>query len=280
MSPIQRRIYLDLLKKTLTRYPFSLPEQWLMRWLAGVEAGLIQEVVRWATTGRFAGGGGAWFNPYVRALGIDFPIEADTMIGLTRLNNIEHCVADVLSRGVPGDLAETGVWRGGATIFMRGLLRAYGDTTRSVWVADSFEGLPKPDVATYPADADNDLWALPDLAVGLDDVRRNFERYGLLDDQVRFLPGWFRETLPTAPIERLAVLRLDGDLYESTIVALRALHGKVQPGGYVIIDDYGAVPACRQALDDFRTEAGITVPLRPIDWTGVYWQVPGGPRRT
>jgi len=72
------------------------------------------------------------------------------------------------------------------------------------------------------------------LAVSLERVQDNFRRYGLLDRQVRFLKGWFRDTLPAAPIERLAILRLDGDLYESTIQALGALHGKVSAGGVVM----------------------------------------------
>jgi O-methyltransferase len=111
-----------------------------------------------------------------------------------------------------------------------------------------------------------------ELVVSLDDVRNNFARYGLLDDQVRFLVGWFSDTLPTAPVERLALLRLDGDLYESTIVALRSLYPKLSPGGYVIVDDWGAVPACKQAVTDFRLEAGIDDQIHEIDWTGAYWQ--------
>jgi O-methyltransferase len=194
------------------------------------------------------------------------------MIGLRRLDNLEHCVRDVVQRGVAGDLIETGVWRGGASIFMRAVLKALGDTTRTVWAADSFQGLPRPNAAAYPADEGESSWRRFELAVGLDTVKANFAKYGLLDDQVRFLVGWFSDTLPAAPIERLAVLRLDGDLYESTIVALRALYPKLSPGGYVIVDDWGAVPACKEAVADFRAEAKIDDPIREIDWTGVYWQ--------
>jgi O-methyltransferase len=158
---------------------------------------------------------------------------------------------------------------------MRGVLKAYGDTERTVWVADSFEGLPQPDPERYPADAGDRLWTWPQLAVSVDQVKGNFERYGLLDDRVRFLVGWFKDTLPAAPIERLAVLRLDGDLYESTMDGLRALYHKVSPGGFVIVDDYGAMPGCREAVEDFRTEAGITEPIEQIDWTGVFWRRAG-----
>jgi hypothetical protein len=94
----------------------------------------------------------------------------------------------------------------------------------------------------------------------------------LLDDRVRFLAGWFRDTLPSAPIASISVLRLDGDLYESTMETLIALYPKVSTGGYVIIDDYGALPNCRAAVSDFRDANSIVDPIAAIDWTGVYWQ--------
>jgi O-methyltransferase len=206
-----------------------------------------------------------------RELGLDWPAHAVSMIGLRRMDNLEHCIRDVLRRGVPGDLMETGVWRGGATILMRAVLKAYGDTDRSVWVADSFQGLPKPDAESYPVDSGDPHHTFDILAVSLDEVRRNFERYGLLDDQVRFLPGWFRDTLPGAPISKLAVLRLDGDMYESTMVALTALYPRVSPGGYVIIDDY-ALAGCKAAVHDFLDRNDVHADLQSVDWTGVYWR--------
>lgn len=212
------------------------------------------------------------FDHNVRVEGRDWPATAHTMIGLKRLDNLQFCVEDVLARGVPGDLIETGVWRGGATIFMRAILKAYDVTDRRVWVADSFEGLPPPDPERYPDD-NGLLWhECKELAVSLDQVRSNFAKYGLLDDQVQFLKGWFRDTLPSAPIEQLAVLRLDGDMYESTMEPLVNLYPKLSEGGYLIVDDYGAVPNCRRAIHDYRDANGITDDIRPIDWTGVYWQ--------
>jgi hypothetical protein len=210
-------------------------------------------------------------DPANRLEGRDWPAEAETMIGLKRLDNIEYLLTDVLRRGIPGDVIETGVWRGGATIFMRAVLAAYGAADRYVWVADSFQGLPPPDAAAYPADAGVDLSGVPELATPLEQVQANFALYGLLDGQVRFLPGWFRDTLPNAPIGSLALMRLDGDLYESTIVALKSLYPKLSPGGYVIIDDY-ALSMCKQAVDDFRAAERIDAPLIPIDWTGMWWQ--------
>ena len=103
-------------------------------------------------------------------------------------------------------------------------------------------------------------------------MKANFAKYGLLDDRVVFLDGWFKDTLPAAPIERLAVLRLDGDMYESTMEALTALYDKVSTGGFVIIDDYGCIDACRKAVHDFRDARGIAEKIVDIDGWGVYWR--------
>lgn len=201
------------------------------------------------------------------------PPWAMTMIGLRRMDNLEMCVRRVISDGVPGDLIETGVWRGGATIFMRGILRAFGVTDRTVFVADSFQGVPAPDADRYPADEGMQLHLWP-LAVDADEVRANFERYGLLDDQVEFVEGWFRDTLPKLRDRQWAVIRLDGDLYESTMDALDNLYDGLQPGGWLIVDDHDII-ACRHAIADFRSKRSIDEPIIEIDWTGICWQKSG-----
>lgn len=194
-----------------------------------------------------------------------------TMIGRARLENVAACLEAIQRGGVPGDLVECGVWRGGTTVFMRGFLRAFGITERTVWVADSFSGPPPP---SLPQDFPEDLSAArcPALAISLTTVKDLFARYDLLDSQVRFLPGWFKDTLPQAPIIRLALLRIDADLYESTRDVLSALYPKVSPGGFVIVDDYYCIPGCRQAVDEYRQREGIVTALERIDWTGVFWQ--------
>lgn len=155
---------------------------------------------------------------------------------------------------------------------MRGVLKAYGVSDRDVWVADSFEGLPPPDEEAYPADHGDRHHTHSDLAVDLETVRDNFRRYGLLDDQVKFLPGWFRDTLPTVAGMRWSLIRLDGDMYQSTYEALQWLYPSLSQGGYLIVDDYGALPAAAAAVDDYRKEHGITEAIRRVDWTGVYWR--------
>ena len=193
------------------------------------------------------------------------------MIGMERLRNVRECLESVIADGVPGDFIETGAWRGGTCIYARAVFKAYGVTDRKVWVADSFEGLPAPD-GRFEADAGDQHHTKIELAVSVEKVQDNFRRYDLLDEQVEFLKGWFNETLAGAPIEQISVLRLDGDMYASTIDALEPLYDKVAVGGYVIVDDYGAVKGCAQAIHDFREARGITDELHQVDWAGVYWR--------
>jgi O-methyltransferase len=260
-----RSLYLDLMRRNLTRYGMHerMPSRWpVRRRVLFKTVNAVLPVLNNASP----------FSKDKRELGIDWPAEAETMIGMKRLTSLQQCVETVLADDVPGDLVECGVWRGGACILMRAVLAAYGDDTRSVWVADSFQGLPRPDTVNYKADKGVRLDLFSGiLGVPEAEVRANFERYGLLDDQVRFLPGWFKDTLHDAPIDRIAVLRLDGDLYESTIQALDALYPRLSTGGFCIIDDY-VVPACRQAVADYRADHDISAEIVDIDGIGVMWR--------
>jgi len=214
---------------------------------------------------------GSQFDPEIRAIGRDKPQLAYTMIGSVRMRNVRMLVEDILRSDVPGDFIETGVWRGGACIYMRAILRTRGASNRKVFVADSFMGLPKPNPEEYPADSGDIHHTYEEMSISLDAVKGNFERFGLLDEQVVFLPGWFKDTLPAAPIEKLALLRLDGDMYESTMQALEALFDKVSPGGFIVVDDFD-LPNCRKAIADFRAQRGINDTIHDIDGAGVYWR--------
>jgi O-methyltransferase len=269
-------LYLELLAATLTRSLFEDND-----WVVGLSAhwGPVPPLLRAA--GYIApaldklGFELVARRPFDRAsreVGADWPARAETMVGLKRLANVRHCIESVLDDGVPGDLVETGVWRGGTSIFMRGVLAAYGAKDRTVWLADSFQGLPPPDPARFPADENLDFSGNKYLAAGVDTVKRNFERYGLLDDQVEFVVGWFRDTLSGAPIEQIAVLRLDGDLYESTMEALDPLYPKLAIGGYCIVDDFGTIEACASAVNDYRARHNITDEIIDVDGRGVYWR--------
>jgi len=265
-QPDVRALYLDLLRRNLTRFGMheQMPSDWPLR------RRLLLKTVNALTSVRR---GTSPADQRNRELGLDWPPEAETMIGMQRLTSLQNCVETVLADDIPGDLVETGVWRGGACILMRAVLAAHGDTTRSVWLADSFQGVPRSDAVNYKADKG----IRADLAAGIlgvseAEVRANFERYGLLDEKVRFLPGWFKDTLHNAPIDRIAVLRLDGDLYESTIQALDALYPRLSSGGFCIVDDYLAVKACEQAVTDYRAKHGISAEIVDIDGTGVLWR--------
>jgi len=214
------------------------------------------------------------FNPELRAKGGDWPAIAHTMVGLQRLENLRELAQRVIDEGVPGDFIETGVWRGGCCILMRGILKANAITDRKVYAVDSFEGLPPPKPQEFPHDEGWNLHLYQELAVSVEQVKANFARYGLLDEQVTFVKGSFRDTLPSLDAGPFALIRLDGDLYESTYLALEALYPKLSPGGFIILDDVNFIPPCRQAVMDYRSRMGITAAMQEVDWSASWWQKP------
>jgi len=268
LTDAQGGLYLDLLKRALTGYvcPESSyieirPRRSMSFFRKLMVRGLLNRGYKLYKVQSF--------DPEARGVGKDWPSFCCTMIGLRRLDNLQFCVETVLHDEIPGDIMETGVWRGGACIFARAVLKAHGVSDRSVVLADSFEGLPTPSVE---ADRGYDLSEESYLAVSLDEVKAGFERFGLLDDRVKFLKGWFKDTLPGADVHEVAVLRLDGDLYESTMDVLNSMYRKVAAGGFVIIDDFHSWPPCKLAVTDFRTRMNIVDPIVEIDGSAVFWR--------
>jgi Macrocin-O-methyltransferase (TylF) len=279
-QPALRRRYLDLLKRTLVNLVYAedairletvlrgglggdpLARQRFLRDVRYERPEAYAEVV---ATKRDGSLDGFWAARL-----------AHTMIGLSGLENLERCTHRVVVDGVAGDFLEAGVCHGGASIFLRALQVAYGEADRTTWLADSFAGVPPP---THPVDREHGLdlteERVPWLAAGMGAVRDNFETYDLLSDGVRFLPGLFADTLPDAPVERLAILRIDGDLYASTRDVLEALYDRVTDGGYVIVDDYGCLEPCRLAVDEFVADRGLRVQIDQVDWTRVCWRKDG-----
>jgi hypothetical protein len=203
----------------------------------------------------------------LRVAGLDWPLHGLTMIGLRRLDDLQGCVESVVADGVAGDLIEAGAWRGGASLLMRATLDVLGEG-RTVCVADSFAGFPADGDAEA---AEKGLDAIGVLAAPLAEVRETFARFGCVRG-VEFLPGFFADTLPALAGRRWAVVRLDADTYEPTRHALKWLYPSLEPGGYLIVDDYGIFEGCRRAVDDFRAEHGIDEPLETVDRWCVRWR--------
>ena len=202
--------------------------------------------------------------------GTFWPLRAHTMIGRKRLDNIQFCFETVLREGIQGDLVETGVWRGGASIFMAGINTFY-NANRRIFVCDSFEGLPVPEPGKWPADAGDDNHTYKFLAVSLEEVKRNFAAYDLLSDNVVFVKGFFETSLTGVPFTSISVLRLDGDMYGSTMTVLDQLYDRVSTGGFIIIDDWNILK-CRAAVVDFLGKRGLQPNILPIDECSVFWR--------
>jgi O-methyltransferase len=206
-----------------------------------------------------------------RTAGMDWPLHGLTMVGLARLDDLQNCVETVIREGIEGDLIEAGTWRGGASILMRATLDSLGATDRTLWVADSFQGFPPVERDGEGYDLRVDLAGVDFLAAPLDEVKQNFARFGL-DEAVNFVPGFFEETLPTLSGRTWSLVRLDGDTYEATRLSLETLYPGLVAGGYLIVDDYLQIDPCREAVDDFRREFGITEPIEPVDWSCARWR--------
>jgi len=268
-----KALYLNLMKQVLTyslwtpppepleilNYARPFPRKQIFQFLTAGARRLDMQIARVRPIDENAAQQGYW------------SIVADTMIGTIGLDNIQFCMEQVLLNEVPGDFIETGVWRGGSCIFMRAVLAAYQVKDRFVYVADSFRGLPKPDPVAFKEDANDQHWKQDFLSVSKESVENNFKRYALLDDKVIFLEGWFKDTLPHIPSKKFAVIRLDGDMYESTIQAMTSLYPKLSSGGYCIIDDYH-LDGCKKAVDHYRMQNGITATIEFTKGNPVFWK--------
>lgn len=193
------------------------------------------------------------------------------MTGFLRLDNVRQLLQDVSENQIIGDYIETGVWRGGSSIFARGVLRALNQGHRKSYVCDSFKGLPPGDRDLDKRDKNWDNWRY--LEVSSEVVAGNFNSAGLLDSQVVFAKGFFNDTMPvlSPKIEALAIMRLDGDMYESTVDVLYPLYEKLSIGGYVIMDDWNGFPSRTACLDFFKAH-GISPEIVPIDTLSIYWK--------
>jgi predicted O-methyltransferase YrrM len=207
------------------------------------------------------------FNHNDRDNGKCWPLKAYSMAGRQRLDNVRDLLTAAIFSNIPGGVLEAGVWRGGSSIMAAGTLAAYNEN-RAIYVCDSFQGLPR---SSNPMDYDG--WEISDvLSVPLSQVKQNFRESGLLKSNVKFIEGFFNVSLPILAQKtfKLAVLRADGDMYESTMDILFNLYDKISVGGFLIVDDWN-IAVARKAVKHFFYIHRITkFRIEPIDGAAVY----------
>ncbi len=195
-----------------------------------------------------------------------------TMCGDKSIEQLVGALKSIEEEQIPGDYIEAGVWRGGLPIIMRAFLQSIGNQSRKVWLADSFQGLPNESQDENDRAAHVLLEPIFHLSTSRKQVEDSLDFFGLLDEQVKILEGWFSETLKYLPEVSFSLVRLDGDYYESTRDALDALYPKLSPGGFLIVDDYNLPLGCKRAVDEYRVQYGLVQPLIPINSQAVYWR--------
>lgn len=201
-----------------------------------------------------------------------------TMTSPERLFALIESVRYVSRCAIPGDIVECGVWRGGSMMAAALALLERNDTSRTLHLFDTYEGMTAPtgrDVSvdgraarelldSTPKTEDDNVWCY----AGLDQVKAAMFGTGYDRGRIRFVAGPVERTLPQAAPERIALLRLDTDWYESTRHELRHLYPRLSAGGVLIIDDYGHWKGARQAVDEYLAETGAKLLLNRIDYTG------------
>jgi hypothetical protein len=207
----------------------------------------------------------------LRKGGLDWTYLGDTMTGSLRLNSLKKLLHDIIQNEISGDFIETGVWRGGMSIFARGILQANNQTYRKSFVCDSFQGLPPGDRDLDPKDKNWNTFNYLEVSELI--VAENFKAAGVLDPNVIFVKGFFNDTMPEVAkmTESLAIMRLDGDMYESTVDVLYHLYEKLSIGGYVIMDDWNFHPS-KTACEDFFKAHNISPAIIEVDKLSAYWQ--------
>jgi O-methyltransferase len=268
----EKSLYVDLLKRILTRYQFEdrnvfVPiinngwKEWLLLRVDAILRKRNHAIVRIPQPTNWA----------LRAVGRDWPNSAETMVGLARLSQLADAITILTTEDIEGDIVEIGVWRGGASIFMTALLNFAGDRNRKVFIADSFEGFPPPS-DEYTVDAGDIHHKIEFMCVSEKEVIENFDRYEIAMDRVQIVKGWFDETLESLPATKISLLRLDAVMYSSTMQALRTLYARVVPGGFVVLDDYSLI-GVHTAVHDFLKQVGQRPVIIDIDGSGAYWRV-------
>ena len=189
-----------------------------------------------------------------------------TTLSLSRLRGLWDAVRLVETAGVPGDLVECGCYKGGSAA-MLGLARTTG---RTLWLFDSFAGMPEPAEEDPPEAAEKvGTSSCPAKA-----VRANLSACGV-GDPIQLVPGWYKDTLPWPELKQIAVLHIDCDWYESVRKCLDALYHNLSPGAVVQVDDYGHWAGACKAVDDWLKAWQPNTELKVLDYTGRQFRIRG-----
>ena len=232
-----------------------------------------------------------WSNSYLYRDAQEYPFDMDraflriftrtkpyTMTSLERMYAMYKATEHVSKSHIPGDIVECGVWRGGSVMIAAILLKKLGDTSRSIYLYDTFTGMSKPggvDATRYDGAKALDMWKFHHVNgkvawcdASLEDVRRNVFDTGYPKNRFVFVEGKVEDTMPRTEPKRIALLRLDTDWYTSTYHELVHLYPRLSPGGVLIIDDYGHWEGCRRAVDQYFRKQNTPILLHRIDYGG------------
>ena len=209
-----------------------------------------------------------------------------TMTSPERMYALWQALRHLDAADVQGDVVECGVWRGGSSMLAGAKLTELGDKARALWLYDTFEGMSEPgeEDVDYSGEQMTEVWDRhrddhdsPILCYStLDEVRANMAGTGFPAERTHFVEGKVEDTIPGRAPERIALLRLDTDWFASTRHELVHLYPRLEPGGVLIVDDYGHWQGARQAVDGYFEELGVPLLLSRIDYTGRMAVKPAG----
>ncbi len=204
-----------------------------------------------------------------RMMRLVYRVRGYTAVFVPRLVALYKLSEEINRLSVPGDIVECGVYNGGSAAIMASLCEK-SPLSRSVWLFDSFEGLPKPTEKDGDEAPAYEGWCHGDLSK----VKKVFRKLCIPESRVHIVKGWFQDTFPKVEIPKIAILHIDADWYESVKLCLEKFYDSVQPGGYIVLDDYGDWEGCRIATDEFLKRRTLEVKLIQVDYTGFYFQKP------
>ena len=205
-------------------------------------------------------------------------VQESTMTSIERINSLINAVQYIVSNNLEGTIVECGVWRGGSMMAIAYALQDLSDVKRDLFLFDTYEGMSPPtnkDIAHFNVDAQTLLNSKDEKEreayfcyASLEDVQKNLRSTGYPRDKIHFIRGKVEDTIPEQAPDKIALLRLDTDWYESTRHELEHLFPRLVPGGVIIIDDYGYWKGCKQATDEYIQNNRIPILLNRIDLTG------------